>query len=400
MDLTAALPPSAAPGDELPATAEVVVVGGGVMGASIAHHLTAAGVTDVVVVEAGALGGGSSGKPLGGVRAQFSGAANVALGARSLRAYERFADEFDTDIGLRQVGYLFLLRAHEVLEAFRASTALQARLGVDNRLVDVAEARELCPWLEPDVASPPVIAAAFSPRDGYARPGAVVQAYARSAQRRGARFVTGTRVTGIDARAGAVVGVRTDRGDVACATVVCAAGAWSRAIGAMVGLDLPVSPVRRQIAFSPPMDPHPRVPFTIDYDSTLYFHPSDDGLLVGWADPAQAAGFDVSYDASWLPSVRSALRRCVPAVADLPLHRGWAGLYEMTPDHDALIGAAEDPRGFLYATGFSGHGFLQAPAVGEVVRDLHLGVTPVVDVQGFDARRFAGAAARTELAIV
>jgi sarcosine oxidase, subunit beta len=378
--------------------AEVVIVGGGVMGTAIAWHLAQAGVTDVLVLEANELGSGSSGKPLGGVRAQFSSPANVRLGARSLAAYQDFAERTGVQIGLEQVGYLFLLRTPEAVAGFEASVQMQNDLGVPSRMISAAEARRLNPYLDADG----VIAAAWSAQDGYAHPGSVVHGYAAAAERLGVRFRTGSPVIGIDRTGAEITAVRTATGPIATGTVICAAGAWSARIGAMAGVDLPVEPLRRQIAFTAPLTPRPpRIPFTIDFDSTFYFHRAGDGgLLLGIADPDQPVGFHIDYDESWLPLLRAATARCAPALAQVPLVRGWAGLYEMTPDCNALIGQSPTVSRFLYAAGFSGHGFLQAPATGEIVRDLYLGVPPFCDVSGFDALRFAETAERTELNIV
>jgi sarcosine oxidase subunit beta len=231
----------------------------------------------------------------------------------------------------------------------------------------------------------------------------VVRGYASAAARLGARLRTGTPVTGIDRNGTQITAVRTATGPIATGTVICAAGAWSASIGAMAGVDLPVQPLRRQIAFTPALTPRPpRIPFTIDFASTFYFHPADGGvgLLLGMAEPDQPVGFETDYDESWLPSLRTAIARCAPSLADLRLERGWAGLYEMTPDCNALIGQSPTVSRFLYATGYSGHGFLQAPATGEIIRDLYLGAEPFCDVTEFDALRFAGDSARTELNII
>jgi sarcosine oxidase subunit beta len=379
--------------DEGVETAEVVIVGGGVMGASIAFHLAAAGITDVLLLEADELASGSSGKPIGGVRAQFSSPANVQLGARSLVAYRNFEDDFGVDIGLERVGYLFLLRDPADVAAFEASVAMQNELGVPSRMITPAEAAELNPYL--DVTG--VIAAAYSPEDGYARPGAVVRAYAAAATKLGVRIRTESPVVGVDVEAGEIVAVLTAEERIAARTVICTAGAWSGQVGAMVGVELPVEPVRRQIVFTPALTPRPpRIPFTIDFDSSFYFHTADDGLLLGFAEPEQPVGFATDYDESWLPSLRALTARCAPDLTDVAMERGWAGLYEMTPDCNALIGRSSTVNRFLYAAGFSGHGFLQAPAVGEIVRDLYLGVSPFCDVSGFDAQRFAAAAPLSE----
>ena len=369
----------------LPERAEVVVVGGGVMGASIAFHLAEAGVRDVVVLERDALGSGSSAKPFGGVRATFSDPGNVLLGLRSLETFERFADRFSTDIGLRQVGYLFLCRSDAEVASVEASTALQQSLGASGRMITPAEAYALNPLVDPDV----LVGASFSPRDGYAEPAKVVAAYAVALQALGGQVHEGTTVTGIDVDGGAVRGVHTDRGTIRTDAVVCAAGAWSARLGELAGVSMPVVPVRRQIGFTPHQTaPFPTVPFTLDLSTTLYFHNYPGGMLLGVSNADEPEGFGRAFDDAWVPAFEDAARVVAPELVGRPLAGGWAGLYENTPDHNAIIGASRRLDGFFYATGFSGHGFLQAPAVGEVVRDLYRGVEPFLDVTPFDVSRF------------
>lgn len=369
----------------VPSCADVVIIGGGVMGASIAFHLAEAEVRDIVVVERGGLGCGSSGKPIGGVRAQFSDPLNIELGRRSLRAYGDFPRRPGVDIGLDTVGYLFLLDDEEQVTAFEAAVALQNGLGVPSRVIDADEAKRLCPY----ISAEGLVAAVHSPTDGHARPALVVQGYARAAAQAGVTLATHTAVTGLDTAGERVTGVHTSHGHITCGTVICTAGAWSARIGAMAGVDLPVRPVRRQLAFTEPLTPPaPRIPFTIDFSSSAYFHNSDDGLLFGLADPGQEDGFDTTWTPEWLELFRAAARRRAPALAEMRTVGGWAGLYEVTPDHNALIGRSATLPNFLYATGFSGHGFLQAPAVGEVVRDLCLGREPFTDLTPLSADRF------------
>jgi sarcosine oxidase subunit beta len=377
---------------------EVVIIGGGVMGASAAYHLARAGVRDVVLLEAHELASGSSGKPLGGVRAQFSDPANVELGLRSLRAFHSFEADLGVDIGFREVGYLFAIRDPADVAPFEASVAVQHELGVPSRMVGAAEAGERCPLLSTE----DVVAAAWSPTDGFARPLDTVRGLAAAAAALGATVRTGAAVVGIDGSAGRALVTTADGTRYATPTVICTAGAWSSRLAAMAGVDLPIEPVRRQIAFTEPVDAgYARVPFTIDYSTTAYFHgAADGGLLLGWADPSQPAGFDRSVTDDWHEPLRAALREFAPTIADIRIVDGWAGLYEMTPDCNALIGEAQPGFRFLYAAGFSGHGFLQGPAVGECLRDLYLQRPPVVDVSAFDARRFAVPASRTELAII
>ncbi|MER6143241.1 FAD-binding oxidoreductase [Streptomyces sparsogenes] len=382
----------------VPPAADVVIIGGGVMGASTAYHLAEAGVTDIVVVERGELGCGSSGKPIGGVRAQFSDPLNIELGNRSLRAYQDFPHRPGADIRLDTVGYLFLLTSERQAADFETCVSLQNSLDVPSRMIDPAEAQRLCPYLSTDG----LVAAAYSPTDGHARPGLVVRGYADAAARAGVTFATHTAVTGIDTTGDRVTAVHTDRGRIACSTVICTAGAWSGRIGDMAGVHLPVRPVRRQLAFTAPLaPPAPRIPFTIDFSSTAYFHNSDDGLLFGLADPDQPDGFDTTWTPEWLELFRAVVRHRAPALADMETVGGWAGLYEVTPDHNALIGRSDELGNFLYATGFSGHGFLQAPAVGEVMRDLHLEREPCVDITPLSAGRFrTGAETRPEAHVV
>jgi sarcosine oxidase subunit beta len=378
----------------LPSRASVVVIGGGVVGLSTAYHLARAGARDVVLLEKDELGCGSTCKAAGGVRAQFSDAVNVELGARSLRTFETFAETFGQDIDLHQVGYLFLLDDEQHVAAFEANVALQNDLGVPSRMIDVAEARALSPMID----TTGLLAAAYSPTDGHCTPESVVAGYARAARAAGARLVRRCAVREVLSEGGVITGVRTEHGVIATDTVVCAAGAWSRDLGLSVGVDLPVTPLRRQILVTEPVPGvDPRTPFTIDFGSSFYFHHEGQGLLLGMSDPDETPGYKLGRGEEWLPGLAEVIERRVPSLSDVGIASGWAGLYEMTPDHNGLVGEAEGVSRFLYATGFSGHGFLMGPALGEVVRDLYLGRTPVVDVSALSATRFSDAADPTAL---
>ena len=385
------------PASALPSRASVVIIGGGVMGLSTAYHLAHAGVTDVVLIEKSEFGSGSTCKAAGGVRAQFSDAVNIELGARSLKTFETFKATFDQEIDLHQVGYLFLLEKPEHVEAFERNVALQNEMGVPSRLIDVAEAKALSPL----ISTEGLLAAAYSPTDGHCTPESVVNGYAGAARRAGARLVRNCAVTAIDSTGGTLTQVVTERGAIATDAVICTAGAWSRDVGAMVGVHLPVEPLRRQILTTEPMpglDPH--TPFTIDFSTSFYFHGEGQGLLLGMSDPHESPGFKLTVSDEWLAGLGEAIGRRAPDISEVGLCAGWAGLYEMTPDHNALIGEADGVSRFLYATGFSGHGFLMGPAVGEVMRDLYLGRTPVVDVGSLTASRFDSSGLRPELNIV
>ncbi|TNM64355.1 FAD-binding oxidoreductase [Streptomyces sp. NP160] len=375
----------------MPASAQVVVIGGGAVGLATADELARSGA-DVVVLERDLLGSGSSAKPFGGVRATFSDPGNIALGLRGLEKYAQLHERTPGGIGLQRVGYLFCARTEGEALALEVSTGLQRSMGAVADVVSPARAAELNPLLDPSV----LVSASFSPQDGYAQPARAVAAWAASARAHGARVLEGVEVLDVvtapldDPH---VTGVVTSAGTVRCEHVVVAAGAWSASVGRMAGADLPVEPVRRQIAFAAaPAGLRPatgQLPFTLDLSTTFYVHGSPDGLLLGISDPAQVPGFRRDYDDSWVPAFEAAAAVVAPSLVGLPLHGGWAGLYENTPDHNALIGRSREVGGLVVATGFSGHGFLQAPAVGEVVRDLVLGREPELDVSGFPPERFA-----------
>lgn len=386
----------------LPDEAQVVVVGGGVMGASTAFHLAEAGVTDVLLLERGDLAGGSTVKSAGGVRAQFSDAVNIALGARSLEAFEQFGVRPGADIDLHQVGYLFLHTDPASLAAAERAVLLQNSMGVPTRVLSADEAA----GLSPGVVTDDVVGATFHPRDGHCSPESVVQGYARAAREFGARIVTGTEVVDITSVDGRITSVVTPAGTVRTAAVVCAAGAWSRALAATVGVDLPVEPLRRQILVTEPLESSllqqfpDRMPMTIDAASTFYLHREGPGVLIGMSYQAEQPGFRESYSEAWLPDLMAAMERRAPALLDVGIAHRWTGLYEVTPDDNACIGEASTVSRFLYAAGFSGHGFLQGPAVGEVMRDLWLRRDPVVDVSSLSAERFASGERIVELNIV
>ncbi|MEP7048030.1 MAG: FAD-binding oxidoreductase [Ilumatobacteraceae bacterium] len=371
----------------LPGRAEVVIIGGGVMGASAAFHLAEAGITDVVLLEADQLSCGSTSKSAGGVRLQFSDEINIALALRSMDAFERFGQRPGADIGLQQVGYLFLLTDPADLGPFEQNTALQNSMGVPSRMISAVEAGQMSTLANVD----DVLAASICMRDGHATPDAVVLGYATAARAMGVTIATQCPVTGIDVDGGDITAVHTPRGSIATSTVICVAGAWSPAVGAMCGVDLPVKPVARPIWYTEPMPNRPaHVPMTIDFTTGFYFHTEGPGLLFGMADPDQPPGFDVPMRPDWLEVVGEVVAHRAPALLEVGIAGGWHGFYETTPDHNALIGEAAGLSRFIYATGFSGHGFLMGPAVGEVLRDLVLGHAPAVDVSGFDVDRFKG----------
>jgi sarcosine oxidase subunit beta len=391
----------------LPERASVVVIGGGVMGVSAAFHLAEAGVGDVLLLERDSLGAGSTSKAAGGVRAQFSDALNIALGARSLELFERFRDRPGGTIDLHRVGYLFLLTRRKDVELYEASVALQNELGVPSRMLEPAEASMLAPIIR----RRGLLAAAFHAGDGHCSPEGVVAGYAAAARGHGACLLTGVEVTGIETSSSSsgpstITGVVTTAGTVRTETVICCAGAWSGRIGQLAGVQLPVEPLRRQILVTEPLGEFmaglapETMPMTIDVATTFYLHREGPGILLGMSYAGERPGFSTTVSEEWLPELTAAIEKRAPRLLGVGVAHSWAGLYENTPDHNGLIGEAAGVSRFLYATGFSGHGFLQGPAVGEVVRDLYLGREPFVDVSPLSATRFADGASRPEHSIV
>ena len=376
----------------LPATADVVVVGGGAIGTSVAFHLAEAGV-GVCLIERDQLASGSTSRAAGGFRAQFSDPLNIAIGLRSIEAFTRFGERPGAEIDLHQVGYLFLLDREDDVAVFESSVALQNELGVPSRFVDLAEVQELCPLAGLDG----VLAATYCALDGHASPEAVVQGYAAGARAHGASVLTRCAATNVLLDDHVVRGVETSRGTIETGAVVCAAGVWSPEVARAAGVELPVVPYLREVGFTGPAPGLPeRFPLTVDFSSGLYFHREGPGLLFGMADPEQPAGLDVPADPAWLERVLEVAERRLPSLLDMGIAGGWKGHYEVTPDHNALVGESQAASRFLYATGFSGHGFLQGPAVGEIVRDLVLHNEPFVDVAPLSVDRFAHSLPRPE----
>ena len=370
--------------------ADVVIVGGGCMGASVAFHLATRGLANVVLVEReAALGAGSTGRNAGGVRHQFSNEANIRLSIESIRALERFRDEVGADVDFHQDGYLFLLSSPSSLEAFRRNVSLQRACGVEVEWLDAADAARLAPGL--DAAG--VLGATFCARDGIADPNGVTMGYAKAAQALGVEIVRGTEVTGIDVAAGRVDGVRTTHGRIATRAVVNAAGPWARRIGRLAGVEVPVDPIRRHIFiaqdFTRPVPPT-RI-MVIDFETTFYFHREGAGVLFGMGDRGEPPGFDTTVRWDFLPEVIDVAIRRLPALADASVSHAWAGLYEMSPDANPILGAVPEVAGLYLINGFSGHGFQHSPAAGRILADVLTGRDPGMDLAPFACTRFTSA---------
>jgi sarcosine oxidase subunit beta len=370
----------------LPGTAGVVVIGGGVVGCSIAYHLARRGQRDVVVVEREAVGAGTTSKAAGGIRAQFPTEAEIRFSLESIRVFESFEEEFGADPGYRKIGYLFLVSDEADLRGFEVRMALQRSLGVDVRLITPREAQELVPALRVD----DLIAAVWGPQDGMAGPAEITNGFARRARELGARIVEGVEVTGIDLDSSRIRGVETSGGAIAAPVVVNAAGPAAARIGRLAGLEVQVQPRRRHIFFTEPFSEIPGpVPLTTDCASGFYFRKELEQVLLSPGD-VQDVGDDLSATVDWSmveEAVEKAIHR-VPSLERARIAGGWAGLRPLTPDDHAIIGPAPNLEGFFLAVGFGGHGFQHSPATGRLVAEWLLDGKPSMDLSLFDPGRF------------
>ncbi len=366
-------------------SADVVIAGGGIMGCALAYQLAKRDV-DVILLERETLGSQSTGKCAGGVRQQFSMPANVRLQRLSVRMFEDFEAETGHPADFRQLGYLFVLTLPQQVEDFRHNMEMWHSVGLtEARWVDSAEAAKMVPVLNVD----DVLGCTYCPTDGIASPADVTSGYASAARRRGARLKEGVEVVGIDVGGGRVQGVRTSVGDIATRVVFNCAGAWSASIGRMAGLEIPVLPYRRHIAVTGTFPAVPRNnPMTVDFQTSLYFHPEGDGVLIGMSDRAEPPGYvtDVSWE--FLEKMFEQATRRAPALASAGIKTAWAGLYETTPDHQAILGPVPELEGFWCAAGFSGHGFMQAPAAALLLAQLLLEHQSEIDISPFAFTRF------------
>ncbi len=362
-------------------------MGGGVMGCSLAYQLACRGV-GVVVVERSELGSQSTARNAGGVRQQFSNEQNVRLQMLSTRLLAQFEQEIGVTADFRQVGYLFVLTRPPDVANFRSQLEMWHRVGLaEARWLDADEAGRLVPVLNTE----DVVGCTFCPTDGIAGPAGVTAGYAAAARRHGARLLEGVEVIGIEAAGGKVTGVRTSKGEIATPVVFDCAGAWAGEIGRLAGIEVPVKPYRRHIFVTGRFDELPReAPMTVDFATSFYFHPEGEGVLFGMSDREEASTFSQEVDWSFLERTVEVAAIRAPLIAEKAAVRtAWAGLYETTPDHQAILGPAPSLEGFWCACGFSGHGFMQAPAAGLLLAQLLTEGRSEIDLSPFSIDRFA-----------
>ncbi len=383
---------------ELPKSAAVVVVGGGVMGASTAYHLAKRGVKDVVLLEREAFFGlGATGRCAGGIRYQFATEINVRLSLHSLPMLDALEDETGQPAMVRKCGYLFVLTRPEDLAAFESQVAMQRALGANTQWLSGDDVRRRVPQAQ----FPDALAGTFNPDDGLADPNSVVMAYVTAARRLGATCLTETSVQGITTGSGRVTGVVTPAGTIATPVVVNAAGPWSAPVGAMAGVPVPVVPVRRQWLTTTPLpELPPDFPFIIDFAQSLYFHREGEGLLTGMSNPNEAPGFDQSVDEAWELTHMEAAARRLPQLERAGVVSRLAGLYEVTPDAHPILGPTP-LEGFYLVAGFSGHGFMHGPICGRLLAEMIVdGQATTLDVESLRLSRFAADQTQAEYNVV
>jgi sarcosine oxidase subunit beta len=372
-------------------TAEVVIIGAGIVGSSIAYHLTAAGCEDVLVIEReSAQGKGSTGKSMGGVRAQFSTPVNIQMSLYSIPFYASFDERLGHPAGYRPQGYLFCATSDKHMAYLRTNYQKQVAMGLkDVRLIAADEIRSMFPQLRSD----DIVGGSFCSTDGFVDPYSAMVGFMTWATGHGARLWKNTQVTGIQRDARSITGVETSKGSISTRKVVNAAGPWAAGVAKMVGLDLPVEPLRRMLVPTEPFDQFSHTaPMIIDMSNGFHFRPEALGFLLAWNDPEETPGYKTDFDPAFIEKILTRAADRVPVFENLAVNakRAWAGLYEMTPDHHPILGEAPDVPGFFLANGFSGHGVMHAPATGKILSDLILtGRTDLVDASLLGLSRFS-----------
>jgi len=383
-------------------SADVVIIGGGIVGASIAYQLTSAGCCNVAILEReSSQGKGSTGKSMGGVRAQFSTPVNIQMSLYSIPFFRDFEQRMGHPSGYRAQGYLFVATTDRHLEYLRDNHQRQIAAGLKTASLVT---REAIIEIIPQIRSYDILGGSFCSTDGFVDPYSVMTGFTLRAVDQGAELIRDAEVTGISLDAKGVASVDTPKGSIAARTVVNCAGPWAAGIAKMAGIDLPVEPLRRMLVPTERFDRVAHtVPMVVDMSTGFHFRPEGLGLLLAWNDPEEKPGFNTNFDRGFIEKILTRAESRFPVFEDLEVNpsRAWAGLYEMTPDHHPVLGAAPGVGGFYFANGFSGHGVMHSPATGKILADLILkGSTDLIDSQLLDYARFAEGRLIEETAIL
>lgn len=366
--------------------ADVIIIGAGIVGASIAYHLTECDVRNIILLERESTQGkGSTGKSMGGVRAQFSTEVNIRMSMYSIPFFAKFEEVIRHPSGYKPHGYLFIANSERHMNYLRGNIERQRLLGLSNvELLTRDDVSRLATMVRTDN----VLGGSFCPTDGFVDPYSVMTGFTLKAVERGARLVRNAEVTAI--RSGTV---ETTAGTFSAGTIVIAAGAWSAGVASLAGAQLPVTPLRRMLV---PTEAFPGIPenlpMVIDMSTGFHFRPEANGLLMAWADPEETPGFKINFDPAFVEKILLRAVDRVPSFENLEVNpkRAWAGLYEMSPDHHAILGRIPEVDGLYCATGFSGHGVMHSPATGKILADLiTTGTTNLIDANALSVNRFA-----------
>ncbi len=378
-------------------SADVVIIGGGIMGAATAYHLARRGCTGVVIVEKDLLAQASTGLSAGGIRQQFSHPSNIRLSQEAVRVFERFKEEFDTDMEFRQVGYLFLAQSDDVWQEFLANVEIQRQLNVPVDVLSPDEIKRRWPYLNVE----DLRGGTFGPEDGYADPYMAAMGFANAARRLGVRIDEQTKVTAIRQEGGKILGVETTGGPISAPVVVNVAGPWGGEVAHMAGLDLPVKPYRRQVFVTQAFERIPKpVPMILDIEPAFYFRGEGPGVLMGMSDPDEPSSFHTNFDYGFMEKLIEAAIHRAPILEEAEISRGWGGLYAITPDDNPIIGPLPNAEGLFCAIGFSGHGFQQSPTVGRVLSELILDGETDFDLSPYAHDRFDQTTGKSETRVV
>jgi len=383
------------------ATADVVIIGGGIVGSSIAYHLAESGCADVLIIEREEKQGlGSTSKSMGGVRAQFATPINIQMSLYSIDLFSRFEEATGHTADYRAHGYLFCATTEAHLKYLRDNQEKQRSFGLKNaEMVSRDDIVKMVPQLVAD----DIIGGAYCPTDGFVDPHGVLTGFAKRAKERGVRVWLNTEVTGVNVENGAVTGVKTTKGEVSTRNVVNAAGPWAAAVAEMAGVELPVTPLRRQIVKTQRCDFLPaKFPMVIDMSTGFHFRREGEAILMAWPDDQETSGFKTSFTHDFLEKILTHAVNRVPDFIDLPVNpkQCWAGMYEVSPDHHAIIGEAPGVKGLFFANGFSGHGVMHSPASGRITADLILRRQSFVDPAPLGVERFAEGRLLEETAVL
>ncbi|HWR40250.1 MAG TPA: FAD-binding oxidoreductase [Patescibacteria group bacterium] len=367
--------------------ADAVIIGGGVSGCSIAYNLARLGFGNIALIEKGYLASGATGRCGAGVRMQWGTKTNCLLSRESVRIYENFAEilEVPGDPEFHQGGYLLLAYTPKMVEQFRENLVLQNSLDIPSRWVTPAEAKEIVPHLNTDG----LLGATYCARDGHCNPFQVTRMYAQAAAKLGVNIYTHTQVLDIDQLPNDRFLIKTSAGSIETGIVVNAAGAYSKEVGAMVGVSLPIRPERHEILVTEPVDPMQN-PMVMSFHHNLYCQQTPHGsFIMGIGHPDEPESYDIRSSWQFLPEMARRVTELLPPLAQLNVVRQWTGLYDMSPDRQPILGEDDAVKGFYTAAGFSGHGFMIAPMTGKVMAELIAGQEMTLPLDIFNCSRFA-----------